>query len=122
MRWSPEQIAIYLTIEYALDVSMRIAKETIYRYIYVQPKGELKRSLIKALRRSHKRRYKKDWRTAIHKDKNKCIPNLISIEERPDEVKDRTVPGHWEGDLLIGKLRRGRYPKFKTHFQLRLAV
>ncbi|MDP3013930.1 MAG: IS30 family transposase [Candidatus Subteraquimicrobiales bacterium] len=103
--WSPEQIAIYLKIEYPLDISMRIAKETIYRYIYVQPKGKLKRSLIEALRRSHKRRYKKDWRANIHKG-NKSIPNLISIEERPEEVKDRTVPGHWEGDLLIGKLKR----------------
>lgn len=105
LRWSPEQIAIYLTIEYPLDISMRVAKETIYRYIYVQPKGELRRSFIKALRRSHKRRYKKDWRANIYKG-NKSIPNLISIEERPEEVKDRIVPGHWEGDLLIGKLRR----------------
>jgi transposase, IS30 family len=105
MRWSPEQIAIYLTIEYPLDTSMRIAKETIYRYIYVQPRGELKSSLIRALRRSHKRRYKKGRKTT--KDKgNQSIPNLVSIDERPREVQDRTVPGHWEGDLLIGKLRR----------------
>lgn len=106
LRWSPEQIAIYLAIEYPLDISMRVAKETIYRYIYVQPKGELKRSLIQALRRSHKRRYRKNWTNEVHKDNNKSIPNLISIDERPKEVEDRIVPGHWEGDLLIGKSKR----------------
>lgn len=106
LRWSPEQIAMYIAIEYPLDASMRVAKETIYRYIYVQPKGELKRSLIKALRRNHKRRYKKDWTAKAHTDNNKCIPNLVSIDERPEEATDRVVPGHWEGDLLIGKAKR----------------
>lgn len=104
--WSPEQIAIYLSIEYPKDTSMRVAKETIYRYIYVQPKGELKRSLIKSLRRSHKRRYKKDWTAEAHTDNNRCIPDLVSIDERPREVEDRKIPGHWEGDLLIGKAKR----------------
>jgi IS30 family transposase len=106
LRWSPEQIAMYIAIEYPLDISMRIAKETIYRYIYVQPKGELKRSLIRALRRGHKRRYKKDWTAKAHTDNNKSIPNLVSIDERPLEARDRVIPGHWEGDLLIGKAKR----------------
>jgi IS30 family transposase len=102
-RWSPEQIAIYLSIEYPNDMSMRISKETIYQYVYVLPKGELKDSLIKAFRRSHKQRYKKG---RIIKGYNKSIPNLVSIEKRPEEVKDRIIPGHWEGDLLIGKHRK----------------
>jgi IS30 family transposase len=102
-RWSPEQIAFYLSIEYPNDINMKISKETIYRYVYVLPKGELKDSLIKAFRRSHKWRYKKSH---IHKEYNKSIPNLVSIEKRPEEVEDRLIPGHWEGDLLIGKHRK----------------
>lgn len=98
--WSPEQIANAVKIDYPLDTSMRIAPETIYRYVYVQPKGELKKSLVLALRRAHKHRYKKN---GFNKREVRNIPNMISIDERPKEAKNRKVPGHWEGDLIIGK-------------------
>lgn len=100
--WSPEQIANMLKIVYPVDNSMRICPETIYSYIYIQPKGELKKLLINELRRHHKRRYKKK---SQKKREVMNIPNIVSIEDRPEEVKSRTIAGHWEGDLIIGKLR-----------------
>lgn len=100
--WSPEQIANSLEIYYPGDTSMRISPETIYSYVYIQPKGELKKMLTGQLRRNHKRRYKKK---GLVKREVMNIPNMVSIEKRPDEVKDRMIAGHWEGDLIIGKLR-----------------
>jgi len=100
--WSPEQIANHVKIDYPEDTAMRISPETIYAYVYVQPKGELKKHLIKALRREHKHRYKKNHHF------NREVPNiidLVSIDKRPKEVGDRRIPGHWEGDLIIGKLK-----------------
>ena len=101
--WSPEQIASYLHILYPNNEKMRVSKETIYRYIYVLPKGELKRSLIKALRREHK------WRRSRKRKKRastRAIPDLVSIHQRPKEALSRKVPGHWEGDLILGKWRK----------------
>lgn len=101
--WSPEQIASHLQVVYPNNQEMRISKETIYRYVYVLPKGELKRSLVKALRREH------GWRHRRNKKKTRttnAIPDLISIHQRPKEALDRKVPGHWEGDLLLGKWRK----------------
>lgn len=101
--WSPEQIASYLEVVYPNDKSMRISKETIYRYIYVLPKGELKRTLIKALRREHR------WRRKRNRKKTRstnAIPGLVSIHQRPREAIGRKIPGHWEGDLLLGKWRK----------------
>lgn len=97
--WSPEQIARRLIILYSNDMSMRISHETIYSYIYVRPRGTFKRRLISYLRRSHKYRYKKDGR----RGKPGSIQNYFSIEERPQEIANRAVPGHWEGDLMIGR-------------------
>jgi IS30 family transposase len=100
--WSPEQIANSLKIDYSGDTSMRISSETIYSYVYIQPKGELRRSLTQALRHAHKHRYKKNSRD---KREVRNIPDMVSIDERPKEVENRRIPGHWEGDLIIGKLR-----------------
>jgi IS30 family transposase len=100
--WSPEQIAQWLKREYA-DAAMHVSAETIYSYLYVLPKGELKKDLIRGLRHQHQRRYKKDRK--MRKGVQMRLADMISIEERPKEVADRSVPGHWEGDILIGGQR-----------------
>jgi IS30 family transposase len=97
--WSPEEIAKRLKLDYADDMTMRISHEAIYQYLYCLPRGELKKELMKGLRQNRQRRLS---RTAIHYRRQR-IPDLVSISERPEETKDRTVPGHWEGDLIIGK-------------------
>jgi IS30 family transposase len=96
-RWSPEQIARGLPQRYPHEPTMRISHEAIYTYLYVLPRGAFKRELVRYLRRRHRfRRPRKVWRSS------RPIQDLISIDERPAEVADRTVPGHWEGDLLVG--------------------
>ena len=102
--WSPEEISERIQIEYPMDMAMRISHEAIYRYIYVLPRGELKRTLIKALRQEHK--YRRKQKTGKNEENRGKIANILSIEERPAEVADRTVPGHWEGDLILGKYKR----------------
>lgn len=104
-KWSPQEISQRLKIEYAKDMSMQISPEAIYQYIYVLPRGELKRTLIEALRQEHKYRRKRRKSTNIEETRGK-IADMLSIEERPAEVADRTVPGHWEGDLILGKYKR----------------
>lgn len=102
--WSPREIQERLKKEYPLDMTMRISHEAIYRYIYVLPRGALRKTLIKALRQEHKYRRKKNYsKTQGNKGK---IADMLSIEERPKEVANRTVPGHWEGDLITGKHKR----------------
>jgi IS30 family transposase len=102
--WSPKEIAERIRIEYPEDTMMHISHEAIYQYIYVLPRGELKQMLIKALRQEHKyRRVQKGGKAQENRGK---IANMLSIEERPAEVADRTVPGHWEGDLILGKYKR----------------
>jgi len=102
--WSPQEISTRIKKEYAWDMAMQISPEAIYQYIYVLPRGELKQTLIKALRQEHKyRRTQKSTKTPENRGK---IANMLSIEERPAEVADRTVPGHWEGDLILGKYKR----------------
>lgn len=100
-RWSPEQIAKRLVTEYPDDATMRISHEAIYTYLYVLPRGELRQELLRALRQRHKHRRSRQ-RRLVH-DRRGQLPDMISIEERPAEVADRTVPGHWEGDLLMGR-------------------
>jgi transposase, IS30 family len=99
-KWSPEQIAKRLVMMYPNDMNMRVSHETIYSYIYVLPRGTLKKELISYLRRKHKYRRKKK-ETGYQKPNTN--EDFFSIEERPKEVEDRIVPGHWEGDLIIGK-------------------
>ena len=100
-RWSPEQIAIRLVAAYPDDATMRISHEAIYTYLYVLPRGQLRRELLAALRQRHKRR--RGRRSGRAHDRRGQLPDMISIEERPAEVADRTIPGHWEGDLLMGR-------------------
>jgi IS30 family transposase len=78
---------------------MNASHETIYTYLYLLPKGELRKELIDHLRQEKKMRKSRKGVT----EKRGAIPNMISIHERPEEVKDRIVPGHWEGDLIMGK-------------------
>ncbi len=98
--WSPEQVAKRLIILYPDDMNMRVSHETIYSYLYVLPRGALKREITTCLRRHHKHRHHH------RKDRHKSCPiqDFLSIEERPKEVADRVIPGHWEGDLVVGKL------------------
>jgi IS30 family transposase len=104
--WSPDEIARRLRVDYPLDMTMRVSAETIYQYIYVLPRGELKAMLIKGLRQEHKYRRTHKTLTGKETDMRGKIAGMLSIEERPIEVANRTVPGHWEGDLIIGKNKR----------------
>lgn len=99
LRWSPEQIAQRLKKAYANEPTMHVSQEIIYTYLYVLPKGELKKELLSYLRRKRSSRQK---RGQSHQ-KRTNIPNLISIEEKSQAVAERTVPGHWEGDLIVDK-------------------
>jgi IS30 family transposase len=102
--WSPQEISERLKKGYSWDMTMQISHEAIYQYIYVLPRGELKQTLIRALRQEHK--YRRMQKRQKPEEKRGKIANMLSIEERPAEVADRTVPGHWEGDLILGKYKR----------------
>ncbi len=97
--WSPDEISKRLKLEYPNDMNMRISHESIYQYLYCLPRGELKKELMRGLRRERKQRLS---RFALH-SRRSGITDIISISERPEETEGRTVPGHWEGDLIIGK-------------------
>jgi len=98
-RYSPEQIAGRLRVEFPDDPEMRVSAETIYQSLYVQSRGALRRELTRCLRTG--RALRKPGRH-VGQRKNR-IPDMVNIAERPAEADDRAVPGHWEGDLLIGK-------------------
>lgn len=98
-QWSPEQIAHWLKNEYAGDMSKQVSHETIYTYLYTLPRGELRKELIAQLRQGRMGRQRRKRDT----DRRGQIPNMLSIHERPAEVVDRCVPGHWESDLIIGR-------------------
>ena len=99
LRWSPEQISVSLRKKHPEDKSMQVSPETIYTYLYLLPRGELKKEVLKYLR--HKKSIR--GRQKRINEKRSRIPDITSIEERPKEVEDRIIPGHWEGDLLVGK-------------------
>ena len=99
---SPNQIVESLKKLYPVDMNMRVSEETIYQYIYVLGRGELKKTLIKGLRQQRRYRRKKGLRSKTIDLRGK-IEDMLSIHERPKEVEDRIVPGHWEGDLILGK-------------------
>jgi transposase, IS30 family len=96
-RLSPEQISAELPFWFPKDVEMRVSHETIYQSIYVQGRGALRRELAVCLRTGRALRKPKRG------ERRGRIPGMVSISERPAEVEDRAVPGHWEGDLIIGK-------------------
>jgi IS30 family transposase len=98
--WSPEQISGWLKRQYPNDESLRVSHETIYRTLFLQARGALKQELIQHLR--SKRRIRRSRHASVHGHSQGKIVDAISIRERPAEVEDRAIPGHWEGDLLRG--------------------
>jgi len=98
--WSPEQISGWLKIEYPKDESTRVSHETIYRSLFIQARGVLKKELIQHLRTN--RRIRRSRHSSDRGHRSGQIVDAISIRERPAEVEDRAIPGHWEGDLLGG--------------------
>lgn len=117
--WSPEQIANRLPIDYPEDPSMRISHEAIYQALYVQGRGALRRELTACLRTGRALRVPRERRRAAGKS---FISPELMISERPPELEDRAVPGHWEGDLILGteKTAIGTLVERTTRFTLLL--
>ena len=103
-RFSPQQISATLRREHPDDPEMRVAHETIYQSLYVQTRGGLRKELARYLRSGPRQA-----QAAARADRpGPASPAMVSISERPAEVEDRAVPGHWEGDLLVGKRATAR--------------
>jgi IS30 family transposase len=100
-RWSPQQIAARLAKDYPDDLEMRVSHETIYRTLFVQARGALRKELTSCLRTGRAQR-RPQMRATEHSGAGR-LQNMILISERPPEVEDRAIPGHWEGDLIVGK-------------------
>jgi transposase, IS30 family len=100
-RFAPQQISATLKREFPDDLEMRISPETIYQSLYVQGRGRLRKDLAGCLRTGRTRRKPRREPTG-----QGHIPQMISISQRPAEIEDRAVPGHWEGDLIVGKASR----------------
>jgi IS30 family transposase len=98
MWWSPEEVARRLRIEFADDPMMWVSHETIYKSLFVQGRGELRRELTRCLRTGRVKRRARGRSETVGR-----IRAMVMISERPAEVEDRAVPGHWEGDLILGK-------------------
>ena len=98
--WSPEQVSGWLKWQFPQDEGLRVSHETIYRSLFLQARGALKKELIQHLR--SKRRIRRSRHSSVHGHSQGKIVDAISIRERPAEVEDRAIPGHWEGDLLRG--------------------
>ena len=97
IRWSPQQISARLCVDYPNDAEMRVSHETIYRSLFVQSRGTLRQELTACLRSGRTRR-----RPHGRKDPGGYIKGMVVIADRPAEIEDRAVPGHWEGDLILG--------------------
>ena len=100
LNWSPEQIAGWLKIEFPNDEINQVSHETIYRSLFVQARGVLKKELQQHLR--SQRAIRRSKHASLKRDGLGQITNAVSIRERPASVEDRAVPGHWEGDLIAG--------------------
>lgn len=98
--WSPQQISARLVCDYPNDLDMRVSHETIYRTLFVQARGALRKELTSCLRtgRTQRRPHMRTEQSGAGR-----LRNMILISDRPPEIEDRAVPGHWEGDLIIGK-------------------
>lgn len=99
--WSPQEISARLRVEHPGDPEMQVSHETIYQSLFIQGRGQLRRELARCLRSG---RTARKPRTAV--DGRGRIPGMVMISERPAEVEDRAVPGHWEGDLILGEQSR----------------
>ena len=99
--WSPQEISARLRLEHPGDPEMHVSHETIYQSLFVQGRGQLRRELARCLRSG---RTARKPRTGV--DGRGRIPGMVMISERPAEVEDRAVPGHWEGDLIMGEQSR----------------
>ena len=100
-RWSPQQIAARLKVEFPDDPGMQVSHETIYQSLFVQARGALRKDLAACLRTGRTRR-----RVQGRADGRGRIAGMVMISERPAEIEDRAVPGHWEGDLILGAQNR----------------
>ena len=100
LQWSPQQIAGWLKREYPQDESHQVSHETIYRSLFIQVRGALKKELQQHLRTQ--RAIRRSKHAGMKEDGHGQILNMVSIRERPASVEDRAVPGHWEGDLIFG--------------------
>jgi IS30 family transposase len=98
--WSPQQIAAQLICDYPDDLNMRVSHETIYKTLFIQARGALRKELTACLRtgRTQRRPHMRIERSGAGR-----LQNMILISDRPPEIEDRAIPGHWEGDLIIGK-------------------
>jgi transposase, IS30 family len=101
-KWSPQQISAWLASQYPDRPEMQVSHETIYQSLFVQSRGALRKELHSCLRTGRAMRRAKAYVKANHIGQGK-IKDMVMISERPAEVKDRAVPGHWEGDLIFGK-------------------
>jgi transposase, IS30 family len=99
--WSPQEIAQRLRLEFPDDPEMRVSHETIYQSLFVQGRGELRRELARCLRTGRTVRKARGTR-----DGRGRLPGMVNISERPAEAEDRAVPGHWEGDIILGESGR----------------
>jgi IS30 family transposase len=118
VQWSPQQISGWLRSTFPGDAEMQVSHETIYRSLFVQSRGVLKRALRAHLRRQ--RHFRHARASARVRPKQGQIPDAISIRQRPPDVTDRALPGHWEGDLLEGA--RGTYVATLVERQSRYVV
>jgi IS30 family transposase len=100
LEWSPEQISGWLKDEFPHDSSLRVSHETIYRSLFIQARGVLKKELMNHLRSG--RRLRRAVKTDTQGERRGKIADAVSIRQRPADVEDRAIPGHWEGDLLSG--------------------